>query len=74
MLVGAGVPISLNLLGALDIMLLKGKITYGLARFFVWASGIASGQNYRMGISLLVAAAVFGAFGWLLTRRAMVKE
>lgn len=74
--VAVGVPmVLLNGLPILDAALLHGVVMRAFANAATFAFGFQNGGNPYFGmVSLLLIAAVFSCFSWLMVRRAVVKD
>lgn len=72
--VGAGVPVMLFIvLPIVDAVYFNLKITYTYGRFMDTVLGISSVNPYAAMLTFAVSSVIFGAFTWLLLRRAPVK-
>lgn len=74
-IVATSVPIGLTIvLPLVDKYFFGNNISRALGRFAAFALGLNGGRPWMPAVTFLVSSAVFAFFGWLLTRRAMVKR
>lgn len=74
-LLGAGVPVLLFVIyPILDAAVMNGRISMAIIKGFDFAFGLTKQQPGHMFITSIIAFIAFSGLGWLLVRRANIKE